>query len=422
MHTADAPVRLILAGPPDSVRSLHAWYAGDSRFQVLTTATSPDDLRAKMASTPEAIVVDGLMFENAAGFVQALATYQGVCFLMLLDPRITGAEIDAARRIPCVREVIRETPNFGELGGRVYDAVLATRRAATGAGRSFGGLRQSNASAIGFRAIAVWSAQGGCGKTTIATALALEAVSRNLPALLVGLGAPDPIPLTLRLRSDPGIVTWRGNPAGESFKAHVQTHPASRLDVLAGFPTPLALTSYLEDAFHPAKGLAALVSTAALAGYSVVVLDVSAQELAPAALSAANTLIMPVRPDTTGLLAARVTTTMIFEQMAGQHRIPPEGVYVVLNRVHEQSIPAPEFSRYGGNLCRNFPPVAATIPDDREIEAAINQSAPPYYRSRVLAQAAQTLGGLLFASTLAPRSEVAKPAKTFNLGPIRIKV
>lgn len=416
----EQPVTLILAGPPDSVRVMQSWFGSDPRFRVLMSSTSPDDLRSKLSANPEAIVVDGLMFSNAAHFAQVMTSYQGACYLFLVEPNIPQAEIDAVQAVPCVREILREVPNVTELAGRVYAAVMADRKARTGLGTTFGALKLSGTATIGFRAVAVWSAQGGCGKTTLAMALALEAANRNLPTLLVGLGAPDPVPLILRLRAEPNIMDWRAN--NTSLKPHLQKYEAGRLDVLAGFPDPMALSGYLEDAFHPEKGIAALVSLAALAGYSVVLLDVSAQELAPAALSAANTLVMPVRPDITGLLAAEVTTGMIFEKLAGQHRIPPEGVHLVLNRVRESSIPAAEFARYGGAVSAHFPPVVATVVDDPEIEAAVNQNGVPYFRSKALSSVAQNLGNLLFASALAARPETGKAARVLNLGPIRIKM
>jgi len=187
--------------------------------------------------------------------------------------------------------------NFAELAGRLYDTAAVNRQArqvSSGSQALNGGYQSLPSTAVGFRAVAVWSPQGGAGKSTISVALACEAASRRLPTLLVGLGAPDPVPLVLNLKAEPNLLTWRANHTPDGLRACVQR--LEMLDVLAGFRDPLTLAGYKAEALDGVGALPQLVSSAAYAGYAVVIIDVSSQELAAAALSAANTSVIVSLP------------------------------------------------------------------------------------------------------------------------------
>ena len=209
---------------------------------------------------------------------------------------------------------------------------------------------------IGWRAIAVWSPQGGVGKSTVALALALEALSRRLPTLLVGLAAPDMTPLILDgILPEPNLLTWRadahgGRPAlGRAGASQDRAARPGRL------PRPVALGSY--EAQSGPAGLSTLAYTAAQAGYGILILDVSAPEIAPAALSAANTLVLVARPDTPGVYAALQAVHLVKDVMAGQHAIPPEAIYLVVNRARDTTLLPDEMVKYGKDERRDFPPL-----------------------------------------------------------------
>jgi hypothetical protein len=98
---------------------------------------------------------------------------------------------------------------------------------------------------IGWRAIAVWSPQGGVGKSTLALALALEATARRLPTLLVALAAPDMTPLILEgILPEPNILTWRAAPTVDGLRGTVQVHRKTGLHILVGFRDPVALGTF----------------------------------------------------------------------------------------------------------------------------------------------------------------------------------
>jgi MinD-like ATPase involved in chromosome partitioning or flagellar assembly len=275
---------------------------------------------------------------------------------------------------------------------------------------------------VGWRCIAVWSLQGGVGKSTLSASLALEAAERRLPTLLTGLGAPDVLPLRLGFkRPEPNLLDWTANPTPEGLRLAVRQYDV--LDVLAGFPDQAALDRYLPDAMSPTTGLPALANTAAHAGYAVVVLDVSSPELAAPAIAAANTLLIvtPATPD--GLLAAREATRLAHQAMAGRHAVPLSGIHLVLNRVRDSQLGPEEVMRSLAQMLDSPPPLAAVIPDDPRVDVARVQFRPAYAFSEPLRQAARTLGDMLFAPLPATSTATrpAKPARVWRIGPFRIR-
>ncbi len=183
------PVRLLIVAQPGHAQAFYAAFAADARFAVQAVATSADDARAKLTLEPEAVVVEVVVFSGPPEFANTFAAYRGAAFAIV--PANLGVSLaDAVRQVPCVLRVTEGEPNFAATAGEVYAAVVARRPAAGKPADSFTGSRELGVAMIGWRAIAVWSPQGGVGKSTVALALAMEALARRLPTLLVGLAAP----------------------------------------------------------------------------------------------------------------------------------------------------------------------------------------------------------------------------------------
>ena len=279
------PVRLLIVAQPGHAQAFYAAFAADARFAVQAVATSADDARAKLTLEPEAVIVEVVVFSGPPEFANTFAAYRGAAFAIV--PANLGASLaDAVRQVPCVLRVAEGEPNLAASAGEIYAAVVARRPAAGTPADSFTGSRGLGVAMIGWRAIAVWSPQGGVGKSTVALALALEALARRLPTLLVGLAAPDMTPLILEgILPEPNILTWRAAPTVDGLRSAVQVHRKTGLHILVGFRDPVALGSY--EAQEGPSALTNLAYTAAQAGYGILILDVSAPEIAPAALSAA---------------------------------------------------------------------------------------------------------------------------------------
>jgi arsenite-transporting ATPase len=427
----EARVTLLVAGQPGRAQSLYNAFLADARFNVLAMATSPEDVRAKVGGhNPEAVAVDGTVFKDVNAFSGALASYAGACYL-LLPSAAPADQVEAARRVPCVQDVLGLDANLPELAGKLYATVMARRSSAFVPGGGFApagpagvGLGAAPAMA-GWRSIAVWSVQGGVGKSTVAQALALDAANRRLPVLLVVLAAPDLTPLVLgpkNVRPEPNIMSWRAHPTMEGLRAAVQRFDT--LDVLVGFRDPLALGAYANEAMDGNASLQDLANTAAFMGKAVVIFDVSAAELAAPALSAANTLVLVARPDLPGIQSARDAVHLVHEKMSGRHRIPPGATYLIVNRTRQSTLRAEEVARYGAQDCPNFPALVSYVPDDPAIEEAVRLNRPAYYQSAHLRQAVKVLGDLLFAGPpAAVRSGAGDaPAKPILGGLLRVRV
>jgi MinD-like ATPase involved in chromosome partitioning or flagellar assembly len=430
---AELRVTLVVAGRAAAANSYYSAFLADARFNVLAMATSAEDVRAKLAGyRPEAVIVDGTVFNGVSDFAAAFASYPGACFL-LLPGGAPAEQVETARQVPCVQEVLPDTANLPELAGKLYAAVLTRRRTAFVPGGGFTPPTPAGAASLlaaapamaGWRSIAVWSMQGGVGKSTLALALAFEAASRRLPALLVGLAAPDMTPLVLgpkNIKPEPNIMAWRANPTVDGLRAAVQHYDV--LDVLVGFRDPLALAAYTtgSEAMEGNTSLHSLANCAAFAGKAVVIFDVSAPELAAPALSSANTLVLVARPDLPGIQSARDAVHLVHEKMGGRHRIPPEATYLIVNRTRQSTLRAEEVAKHGAADCPNFPALVAYVPDDPAVEEAVRGTRPAYYQSAHLRQAVKALGDLLFAGPPAGTSASAQPGKPLLGGLIRVKV
>ena len=400
-ETPGNPVQLIVAAPPHALNVLHQTFAADARFQVMATATTEDDLQAKLHLGPEAIMLDGTVFEGPHTMADALASFQGVVYVVLPDD-VPIEAVEAVQNIPAVKQVVfYSQANLPLMAGQLYDAVIAIRKVAIsahGGNPAFAMFQRSAVRMAGFRAISVWNPKGGVGKSTVAIALAMEAANRNLPTLLVGLGGPDPNPLILGLKSEPNFNNWRMNPTPEGLKTSIQKMDI--LDVLAGFPDPVSLQSYAaETGIDEPESLVGFMHAATLAGYAVVVLDVSAQELAPMAIAASNTLILVSSPNMDGVLGTIEGVRVVNDVLAGQHSIGRGAMHLVVNRYRGATYTPKEVLQMGMNMRGDFPPLLAAIPDDPAIEEAINNRRPAYQYSEPLRQAVQRMGDALFAPT-----------------------
>ena len=421
---ASLKVSVLAAAPPDRMPPLAALFRSDARFSLAAQATSAADARAKLALKPEAAVVDAGMVGGFDELAEMFSGYDGSLFVILPDG-VPPSLVDAVRQLPGVREVMLGEPNLPDLAGRIYAAIQSDRRLDFGGASGYRlGQFGPRSAMVGWRCVAVWSLQGGSGRSTLATALALEAAERRLPTLLVGLGAPDVIPLRLNFKGpEPNLLSWAAAPTVEHLKTSVRAYDV--LDVLAGFPDQASLDGYLPAAMSNQQGLPALSSTAAHAGYAVVILDVSAQEMAAPAISAANTLLLPATPLPEALFAVGEATKMVSQFMGSRHSIPLDGMHLVLNRVRDTMLAPDEFMRSLSRLAGSTPPLAAVIPDDPRIDTACTQFRPAYNFSEPLRQAMKHVGDLLFAPPpglmAVQEAQMGRPSKVWRVGPLRIR-
>src|SRR5512133_487579 len=147
----DAPVSVLLAHK-DMERTT-AWYQAlqvDARFRVSSMANTAQDFRAKLASSPEIILLDATVFDGPDALTEALTSVSGAVYLIV--PGGVGTElIEQFKTIPSVKSVSVGDINIADFMTRAYADALALRR--TGAAIAptawSGGSQRSGAGAGG---------------------------------------------------------------------------------------------------------------------------------------------------------------------------------------------------------------------------------------------------------------------------------
>jgi len=422
-QSADA-VTVLLAGP---IPRLQAWYAAlaaDARFRVAMQASEAQDLATKLVTNPDVLILDAGIYPGPQPLLADLTRYHGAAYV-LLPLEASREAMDAVAQVPCVKGVYKGEMNLVALAGEIYAAAVATRQARLNQGMealwSRPQAQPGSGMPLGLRVVAVWNQAGGVGKTTLATNLAYEAARRGLPTLLVGMGAPDDLPLILGLKPEPNLNHWRANPTAEGLKLALQK--VDTLDVLAGFPDVLSEARAITTPLDAPESIPKLVLTAAYMGYAVIVLDAPPTALASAALAAANTLVLVARPSLEGVMRTVEAYRTVVERLAGEHHIPPSGVHVALNRVSARMDVDEWHKAASALLGRPFPPVMAQIPDDPRVGGAQDERKIPLNVSDAFARGLKPLADALFSAHGAQAVENRNgKGKVFEIFGVRIKL
>ena len=421
----DAPVSILLAHK-DMDRTT-AWYQSlqlDARFRVTSMANTAQDLRAKLASSPEVILLDATVFDGPPPLIEALTSISGAVYL--IAPGGIGEElIEQFKSIPSVKSVSLGDVNIADFMARAYADALALRRMAPALSpTAWNGGPQRGAGVGGLRIVTVWSRSGGTGRTTIAISLAQAVARRGLKTLLIGLGAPDVAPLLLGLQPEPNITAWMAAPTDESLRSSIQT--AGDLHVLAGFPD---ITSEAQgERASEAKGsINELVTSAAYGGYSAIILDTpSAGGVVPRALSAANTWLMVARPTVADAWMSVEAFRTVTQKIAGQHRITPGNIFVVLNQRTNGHLTADQWHTAADSACRKlnlnvgFPPVMATLPYSVDVPLAQDGGRSALDASDEVARPIHRLAEALFGG-IAAAPQDRKDGGVVRIGPLKIR-
>lgn len=423
-QAADAPVSLLLAH--SDMNRTTAWYQAiqmDARFRVSSMANDAQDFRAKLASSPEIILLDATIFGGPAPLIESLTSVTGAVYLIV--PGTVGQElVEQFKAVPSVKAVYMGDVNIADFLTRAYADALALRRTIPAASQTaWAGGRMGGAAIGGLRIITVWSRSGGAGRTTIAAALAQAVARRSLKTLLVGLGAPDVLPLQLGLQGEPNITSWMTNPTDDGLRSSLQT--LGELHILAGFPD--IISEGQGDRPAEAKGsLPELVTSAAYSGYAAIILDTPPGGLAPRAVSAANTWLMVARPTVSDVWSSVEAFRTVTQKAAGQHRITPGNIFVVLNQRSNGMLTADEWHRAADAACRKinlnvgFPPVAAVIPYVLDVALAQDSGRPPMDASDEFARPIHKLADMLFGGAVGVPAQ-KDGGRALSLGPIKIR-
>lgn len=416
----DQPVSVLLAHR-DLDRTA-AWYQAlqmDARFRVTSMANTAQDLRVKLASSPEVVLLDAAVFDGPQQLTEALTSVAGSVYL-IVPGGVEGELLERLRSIPSVKHIALVDMNIADFMSKAYGQALALRKSNAPLNSS-AWAPSTSARSSGLRIISLWSRSGGSGRTTLAVSLAQAVARRGIKTLLIGLGSPDVLPLHLGLKAEPNIVSWIANPTDDSLRACIQS--AGELHVLAGFPDILS-ESQADRAPESGGSLSALVTAAAYSGYTAILLDTpSSGPAAPRALSAANTWLLVARPTVADVWTAAESFRTVTQKIAGEHRITPGNIFVALNARENGMLTADQWHSAADAACRRmnlnvgFPPVMASIPHSLEAALAQDSGRSALDASDDFARPVHRLAEMLFGQkTMTEREE-----GVFRLGPLKIR-
>src|ERR1700690_144938 len=153
------PVSVLLAHSDMSKTTV--WYQAlqiDTRFRVTSMANTQQDLIAKLASSPEVILLDGAMFDSPASLTKALTSITGAVYLIVPGGNGVESLIEQFKGIPCVKSVSVGDINLADFTTRAYENALALRRTipAVSSGGAWNGGQQRGGGIGGLRIVTVW--------------------------------------------------------------------------------------------------------------------------------------------------------------------------------------------------------------------------------------------------------------------------
>ena len=381
----------------------------DARFRLVAVANNNQDLQTKLAESPEVILLDVRILDGPQVLIETLTKMTAAVYVLLPAGLLESKEEkmralpETIKAISSVKQVYVGDMNIADFLTRAYGDALALRKTIA-APVAWSGHTGRQAAVTGMRIVATWNLVGGVGRSTITTALAQAVARKSIRSLLVGLDAPDLIPLHLGLKPQPeNILKWFANPTEAGMRNGLQT--LGDLDVLAGFPDVWSLSDNIakiasDDSPNSIRSL--VVNTAAYSGYAGIFLDAPVAGIAPRALAAANTWIMVARPTLADAWASVDAFRTITQRAAGQHRINPGNIFVVLNMRTQGMLSPNDWHRAADQVARNFgcqmgfPPVAAVIPFIPGIPLAQDAGRPTIDASDEFARPIHVLADMLF--------------------------
>jgi cellulose biosynthesis protein BcsQ len=354
---------------------------------------------------PDLVVVQVEIAPGPDALIQVLAEIQvwhGVAILVC-RPRsgIAGQFENAA----IVRGVYIAPVNWGEIAQSGYAAVMTERaKAAATAPMQQAYLSRSAGAIVGTRVVAFISATGGTGRSTIAESLAYElSVRMNVRSLLMSLTCRQLLPRTSNCATFP--APWSILPV-QAMALGLRSRPV-KVWMCCWHRKTRWITRRQRNTRPPTRlkpdSIYSLVMASWTRNYAAVLLDLPAgeQPWSLQGIAAANTAVIVSRCTLADMAAARHTLILLLERLVGEHRIPREAIYLVLNQVTDRS---PISVRgFHDELVGSYgwaPPVAAAIPYNPAISQAQDEQIPAVTRVEDLAKGVRSLADFLFPGGL----------------------
>ncbi|MBN1888877.1 MAG: AAA family ATPase [Thermoflexales bacterium] len=319
------------------------------------------------------------------------------------------------RACPPVRDVfLGPHVNFVEVAERVKTTAVSERalRLYTEPDRALaasGGPR--GMTVVGTRIVAVWG-KGGAGKSTLVSNLGYELAHRGIRTICIGLDVPDAMAVYLDLKAERTSMTFFQHPGLEGFRSSILRK--GNLDVVLSPNDALRAEEIARKPPEDPGSIRSLVVTAAGDGYAAVLLDLPAErtEWAIQPLIAANMVLLVAQPSFIDQVRTVDLYRTLTETLAGQHRIPPESIHLVMNETSPDDNLLPrDFQRAAQDfLQRPFPPAIALLPLDKCVRLAQNKGQLPTQELDGFAKGIRSLANTLFPGVTT--TPLAQPAQT----------
>ena len=166
-----------------------------------------------------------------------------------------------------------------------------------------------------------------------------------------------------------------------------------------------------------------LAMDAAYSGYATIILDTPPSTTAPAAIMGANTLLLVSRPTASGAQRTMEAYRTVVKRLAGEHRISPANIMVVLNMATGEDYAPDEWHQMMAGALKKAglgaPPIAVVIPEDPSIRVAQNNGKLAMQVSDTLARGIHKLADALFGTGAeAPEEE----SRGLKIGGLRFKI
>jgi cellulose biosynthesis protein BcsQ len=377
-------VSVILAAPVlDTIlqKMYPVFNADQGRFRVASIAANWQDLERNVRNMKaDVVLVEADVANSPQQLAQFLAAIPGVA-LVVLPPGWAQAE-GTIRAVDKVREVfIGPHVNYGEIAQKVYSAAVTERalhQSAAPMEGMYGMGGVSSTQVVGLKVFAFYASKGGTGKTTLASNFAYELNRVGVRTLLMGFDTPDDVGVQLKLKRAPNSMNYYRRPGPEGFQASIQKK--DDLHVILS-PNDFVLASQVAQNQHPGT-IQSLIQTAWTSGYGAIVMDLPPTEeaWAIAPLLLANTLILVALPGYTDQVKTVQTIKLLTETLAGQHRIPKENIFIVLNQFNRETdnlLPDAFHQGAASFLEGWFPPVLTTIPFSPRVRPLQNEGKMP---------------------------------------------
>jgi len=379
-----AQVSVILAAPVlDTIlqQMYPVFNADQGRFRVASIAANWQDLERNVRNMKaDVVLVEADIANSPQQLAQFLATIPGVA-IVILPPGWAQAE-GTLRAVDRVRELfIGPHVNYGEIAQKVYSAAITERalhQSAAPMEGMYGMGGVSSTQVVGLKVYAFYASKGGTGKTTLAANFAYELNRVGVRTLLMGFDSPDDVGVQLKLKRAPNSMNYYRRPGPEGFQASIQSK--DDLHVILS-PNDFVLASQVAQNQHPGT-IQSLIQTAWTSGYGAIVMDLPPTEeaWAIAPLLLANTLILVALPGYTDQVKTVQTIKLLTETLAGQHRIPKENIFIVLNQFNRETdnlLPDAFHQGAASFLGGWFPPVLTTIPFSPRVRPLQNEGKMP---------------------------------------------